>query len=61
MGPDGVVTEMKLSEFMVQYGVDMTPPTTDKKTTDKVPKKISKSSKFTVHKGGKNDSEGTSH
>jgi hypothetical protein len=65
MGLDGVVTEMKLSEFMAIYGVDMSPPPDDKAASTKknitTTKKTSKSSKFIVHKGGKNDSEGTSH
>jgi len=64
MGLDGVITEMKLSEFMVLYGVDMSPQpdkaASAKKNTTTT-KKTSKSSKFIVHKGGKNDSEGTSH
>jgi predicted RND superfamily exporter protein len=53
LGPDGVVTEMKLSEFMVQAGIDVTPTKTDDSVT--------KSGKFIVFKGGKDDSEGTSH
>ncbi len=56
MGPDGVVTDMNLSEFMAQSGIDVPPPT---KGTNK--EGATRSGKFMVYKGGKNDGEGTSH
>jgi hypothetical protein len=64
LGPDGVVTEMKLSEFMAQAGIDMPPV----KPKDKAPAAATtnksgatKSGKFIVYRGGKDDGEGTSH
>ena len=65
-GYDGKITDMKLSEFMVQSGVDMEP--VEDKTKGAKPKPspskaavATKTGKFVVHRGGKNDNEGTSH
>lgn len=56
MDPDGVVTEMYLSDFMAEMGL-MTPGPAKKEEV----KKSSMVGKFTVHKGGKDDGSGTTH
>lgn len=52
----GVITKMKLSDFMVYSGIDVEPKKVE-------PPKSKQLGKFTVYKGGKDDSDdsGTTH
>lgn len=52
----GVITKMKLSEYMIYMGIDMTP------TAPSKPTKTERMGKFTVHRGGRDDDDGnTTH
>ena len=67
LGSDGTVQSMKLSEFMVEYGIAMDSKPEDKSAAataakTKSKKSPSKAGKFIVYEGGKDDGgEGTSH
>jgi hypothetical protein len=50
----GVVTTVKLSEFMAESGITIEPKKTEPVSTKQV-------GKFTVHKGGKDDGGNTTH
>lgn len=52
----GVVTEMKLSEYMAYMGINMAPSKEERPTP-----KAQQIGKFTVIKGGKDDSGNTTH
>ena len=64
MDETGVVTNIKLSEFLAQNGVVM-PPVVPKPEAPKVPAGPPPAPKqhgrFMVHKGGKDDGSGTTH
>lgn len=53
--PDGTILQMKLSKFMADTGITMSPTTPQSKP------KSSQIGKFTIHKGGKDDGGTTSH
>jgi hypothetical protein len=57
MDSSGVVTKMKLSEYMAYMGIKMPPKSPPKETQSK----IERIGKFTVVKGGKDDGGDTTH
>lgn len=56
MGPDGIVTKMKLSEFMVDNGISAAKTTKSDKAEEPKTRQVGK---FTIYKGGKDDGSGS--